>query len=75
MNAIRQKEEVIIEGDCATLRYEPWLAHSREVVWKSITDPKKLAMWFNNKAVIDARNGRTIDFVTGPAGSTLRVAF
>jgi uncharacterized protein YndB with AHSA1/START domain len=25
-------------------------------------------MWFNNKAVIDARNGGTIDFVTGPAG-------
>jgi hypothetical protein len=25
-------------------------------------------MWFKNKAVIDARNGGTIDFVTGPAG-------
>lgn len=67
MNA-SQKGEVIIEGDYATLRYERHLAHPREVVWKAITDPKELELWFNNKAVIDGRNGGTIDFVTGPAG-------
>jgi uncharacterized protein YndB with AHSA1/START domain len=66
MNA--QEGEVIIEGDYATLKYERTLAHPREVVWKAITDPKELEMWFNNKAVIDGRNGGTIDFVTGPAG-------
>lgn len=63
-----QKGEVIIEGDYATLKYQRRLAHPREAVWKAITDPKELVMWFNNKAVIDGRNGGTIDFVTGPAG-------
>jgi uncharacterized protein YndB with AHSA1/START domain len=64
----KQNGEVIIEGDYATLRYERRLSYPREVVWKAITDPKELAAWFNNKAVIDGRNGGTIDFVTAPAG-------
>jgi hypothetical protein len=68
MNASSQNGEVIIEGDYATLKYERRLAHPREAVWKAITDPKELAVWFNNKAVINRRNGGTIDFVTGPAG-------
>lgn len=38
------------------------------MIWKAITDPRDLAIWFNNKAVINGRNGGTIDFVTGPAG-------
>src|SRR3712207_7800087 len=63
-----QNGEVIIEGDYATLKYKRRLAHPREIVWNAITDPKELEMWFNNKAVIDGRNGGTIDFVTGPAG-------
>jgi glyoxylase I family protein len=63
-----QNGEVIIEGDYATLKYHRRLAHPREVVWKAITDPKELAMWFNNKAVIDGGNGGTIDFVFAPAG-------
>lgn len=68
MSVETQRGEVIIEGDYATLKYERRLAHPREVVWKAITDPRELAMWFNNKAVIDGRNGGSIDFVTGPAG-------
>jgi uncharacterized protein YndB with AHSA1/START domain len=68
MNASSHKGEVIIEGGYATLKYERRLAHPREVIWKAITDPKELEMWFNNKAVIDGRNGGMIDFVTGPAG-------
>jgi uncharacterized protein YndB with AHSA1/START domain len=63
-----QKGTVTIEGGYATLRYERRLAHPREAVWKAITDPKELAAWFNTKAVIDGRNGGTIDFVSGPAG-------
>ncbi|AIF84325.1 hypothetical protein NTE_02271 [Candidatus Nitrososphaera evergladensis SR1] len=59
---------VTIEGEYATLRYERRLAYPREVVWKAITDPKELAMWFNTKAIIDGRNGGTIDFVSAPAG-------
>jgi uncharacterized protein YndB with AHSA1/START domain len=63
-----QKGTVIIEGDYATLRYERRLAHPREAVWKAITDPKELALWLNTKAVIDARPGGAIDFISVPAG-------
>ena len=77
MNAKSQSGEVIIEGEYATLKYERRLAHPREVVWKAITDPSELAMWFNNKAAINGRDGGTIDFVTGPAGfhTTGRILF
>jgi uncharacterized protein YndB with AHSA1/START domain len=59
---------VTMEGDHVTPKYERRLPHTAEALSETITDPKELAMWFNNKAVIDARNGGTIDFVTGPAG-------
>jgi uncharacterized protein YndB with AHSA1/START domain len=58
-----QNGTVTIEGNYATLRYERRLAYPPEAVWKAITDPKELASWFNTKAVIDGRNGGTIDFV------------
>jgi hypothetical protein len=48
MTAETQRGEVIIEGDYSTLKYERRLAHPRDVVWKAITDPKELAMWFNS---------------------------
>ena len=58
-----QNGTVRIEGNYATLGYERWLAYPAEAVWKAITDPKELASWFNTRAVIDGRNGGTIDFV------------
>jgi uncharacterized protein YndB with AHSA1/START domain len=67
-NYQNQNGTVTIEGEYATLRFERLLAHPREVVWKAITDPRELATWFNTKAVIDGRNGGTIDFVSAPAG-------
>ena len=62
------KGTVTIEGEYATLRYERLLSHPREVVWKAITDPKELAGWMNTKAVIDGRNGGTINFVNIVSG-------
>ena len=62
------KGTVTIEGDCATLRYERRLSHPREVIWKAITDPNELAGWFNTKAIINGRNGGTIDFVNTVSG-------
>lgn len=59
---------VMIEGGYATLRYERRLPHPPEVVWKAITDPKELAVWFNTKANIEPRLGGRIDFVSAPAG-------
>jgi uncharacterized protein YndB with AHSA1/START domain len=57
-----------IEGGYATLRYERRLAHLREVVWNAITNPKELAAWMKTKALIDGRNGGTIDFVNTVSG-------
>jgi uncharacterized protein YndB with AHSA1/START domain len=65
---LETKGTVIIEGEYATLRYERRLSHPREVVWKAITDPKELDGWMNTKAVIDERNGGTIDFVNTVSG-------
>jgi uncharacterized protein YndB with AHSA1/START domain len=62
------KGTVTIEEEYATLRYERRLSHPREVVWKAITDPKELAGWMNTKAVVDGRNGGTIDFVNTVSG-------
>jgi uncharacterized protein YndB with AHSA1/START domain len=63
-----QKGTVTIEGGRATLRYKRHLSYPREKVWKAITDPKELAGWMNTKAVIDGRNGGTIDFVNVVSG-------
>jgi uncharacterized protein YndB with AHSA1/START domain len=62
------KGTVTIEEEYATLRYERQLSHPREVVWKAITDPKELVGWMNTKAVIDGRNGGTIDFINTVSG-------
>lgn len=62
------KGTVTIEGKLTTLRYELRLPHPREVIWKAITDPNELVMWFNTKAVIDGRTGGTIDFINAPSG-------
>jgi uncharacterized protein YndB with AHSA1/START domain len=59
---------VTIEGDYATLTYKRRLSHPREVVWKIITDPKELVGWMNTTAVIEGRNGGTIDFVNTVSG-------
>jgi uncharacterized protein YndB with AHSA1/START domain len=62
------KGTVTIEGNYATLRYKRQLSHPREIVWRAITDPKELAGWMNTKAVIDGRNGGTVDFVNTVSG-------
>jgi uncharacterized protein YndB with AHSA1/START domain len=59
---------VTIEGEYTTLRYERQLSYPREIVWKAITDPKELVGWMNTKALIDGRNGGTIDFVNTFSG-------
>ncbi len=55
--------KVTIEGDYVTITWQRQLPHPREEVWYTITDPKELFEWFNTRAVIEGRNGGTIDFV------------
>jgi len=58
---------VVTEGDRATLVFRRRLASSPEVVWKTLTDPLELSKWYMTKAVIDGREGGTIDFIAGPS--------
>jgi uncharacterized protein YndB with AHSA1/START domain len=59
---------VTIEGGYATLRYERRLPHPPEVVWKAITDPKQVSIWFSTTAKIDARPGGTLEYISVPVG-------
>jgi uncharacterized protein YndB with AHSA1/START domain len=59
---------VVIEGKYATLRYERRLHHLPEVVWKAITDPKQVSIWFSTTAKIDARPGGSLEYVSMPVG-------
>jgi uncharacterized protein YndB with AHSA1/START domain len=62
------KGTVAIEREYTTLRFERQLSFPSEIIWKAITDPKELVGWMNTKAVIDGRNGGTIDFVNTFSG-------
>jgi Activator of Hsp90 ATPase homolog 1-like protein len=55
------KGTVEIEGEFTVLRFERQLSYPSELIWRAITDPKELVNWMNTKAVIDGRNGGTID--------------
>lgn len=56
-----------MEGEKATLVFRRRLPHPPESVWKAITDPSDLAVWYMTKAVIDGREGGSIDFLSGPS--------
>jgi len=58
---------VVIKGEEATLMFRRRLAHLPEAVWKALTDPSELSNWYMTKAVIDGREGGTIDFIAGPS--------
>jgi uncharacterized protein YndB with AHSA1/START domain len=58
---------VVIEGDKATLVFRRRLGHPPEAVWKALTDPSELSNWYMTRAVIDGREGGSIDFVSGPS--------
>jgi uncharacterized protein YndB with AHSA1/START domain len=59
---------VTIEGGYATLQYKRRLPHSPELIWKAITDPKEVTVWFNTTAKIDARPGGTLEYIAVPVG-------
>ncbi len=58
---------VVMEGEKATLVFRRQLAHPPEAVWKALTEPSELSNWYMTKAVIDGREGGTIDFTAGPS--------
>src|SRR2546422_10619519 len=58
---------VVMEGEKATLIFRRRLAHPPEAVWKALTDPSELSSWYMTEAMIDGREGGTIDFTAGPS--------
>lgn len=59
---------VVTEGDKATLVFRRHLDHPPEAVWSALTDPSQLSSWYMTKAVIDGREGGSVDFISGPSG-------
>lgn len=60
---INTSGSITYEGEYSFLRFQRILSHPTEIIWKEITDPKQLSEWMNTKAIINGKNGGTIDFV------------
>jgi uncharacterized protein YndB with AHSA1/START domain len=59
--------KVVVEGERATLVFCRRLVHPPEAVWKALTDSAELSDWYMTKAVIDGREGGSVDFRSGPS--------
>lgn len=64
----RLSGRITYEDEYATLMYQRRLSVLKEAIWKKITDPTQLSGWMNTKAIINGRNGGTIDFVNTITG-------
>jgi uncharacterized protein YndB with AHSA1/START domain len=56
-------------GDRWTLVFTRRLAHSREKVWRAVTEPEHLAVWFPQEIVGDRRPGAPLRFVSSGGGN------
>lgn len=65
---INTSGSITYEGEYSFLRFQRILPHPAEIIWKEITDPKQLSEWMNTKAIINGKNGGTIDFVNTISG-------
>ena len=64
------KGTITIEDEYGTLKYERRLSHPREIVWKTITDPKEIFRWLPDyKGTFDGYKGGSIDLVNTLTGS------
>jgi uncharacterized protein YndB with AHSA1/START domain len=55
------------QGERCTLRFTRRLAHPREKVWRAVTEPEHLAVWFPQEIVGERQAGASLRFVS-PAG-------
>src|SRR3989454_6611770 len=58
---------VTFEGDYATITFERRIRHPTQVVWEALTESEHLARWYMTRARLDARQGGSIDYWSGPA--------
>lgn len=52
------------DGDRWTLTFTRKLAHSREKVWRAVTEPEHLAVWYPQEIVGERRAGAPLRFVS-----------
>jgi uncharacterized protein YndB with AHSA1/START domain len=52
------------QGDRWTLRFTRRLAHPHEKVWRAVTEPEHLAVWFPQEIVGDREAGAPLRFVS-----------
>jgi uncharacterized protein YndB with AHSA1/START domain len=52
------------QGDRWTLRFTRRLAHPREKVWRAVTEPEHLAVWYPQAIVGDRKAGAPLRFVS-----------
>ncbi len=55
------------EGDYATITFERRIRHPVPVVWEALTESEHLARWYMTRARMDAREGGSIDYLSGPS--------
>jgi len=58
---------VTFEGGYATITFERRVRHPIQVVWEALTESEHLARWYMTRARLDAREGGSIDYQSGPA--------
>src|SRR5437879_9803383 len=58
---------VTFEGEYATITFERSIRHPIRVVWEALTESEHLARWYMTRARLDAREGGSIDYRSGPA--------
>ena len=58
---------VTFEGEYATITFERSIRHSIRVVWEALTESEHLARSYMTRARLDAREGGSIDYRSGPA--------
>jgi uncharacterized protein YndB with AHSA1/START domain len=56
------------QGDRWTLTFTRKLAHPREKVWRAVTEPEHLAVWYPQEIVGERRAGAPLRFVTPGGG-------
>src|SRR2546421_12861190 len=60
---------VTLEGEYATIPFERSIWPPIRVVWEALTESEHLARWYMTRARLDAREGGSIDYRSGPAQS------
>jgi len=55
------------DGEYATIAFERRIRHPIHVVWEALTESEHLARWYMTRARLDAREGGSIDYSSGPA--------